>query len=412
MKKRNHISLLFCLAAVLAMSQQQTVYTNFLLNPYLYNPAYAGIDEGTRFSVSHRNQWLGFDGAPVTNIVSGYSKLKKKPLMAVGGMVISEKIGLLQRTLFYGTYSYHLKINKNTAMNFGLGVGGVQHRVRAYDARPYDKDDAFLSNQVLNGFAFDANAGAHLYTKNFFFGVSNQHMPNAKILWKNSLGRLTSHFYLYTGYNYFIDSKKEWSVQPTLLVRTNSPAPYQLEFVLRGMYKEMFWIGAGYRQGSSASAMFGCDINKQFMLGYAYDFTTTELNKYSSGSHEILLSYLLPLKKKKSKSELVQDADEEELNKIDNSLKTNLRNKKRKHSENEKQNESGEKQQQEQGQQNENVQPQDEQQNEKQNETGERKEQVVPESKESTETQKPLEDPKTPNNTDNKETPKSNEEPK
>lgn len=360
--------LCFCLGRISA--QQQTVYSNILMNQYLYNPAYAGVDDGTRISLSHRNQWMGFEGAPVTNIASGYGKLKKKPMMAVGGMVMTERMGLLQRTFFYGTYSYILKINKKASINFGLGVGGVQHRVRIYDARPYDKDDSFFSNQVLNGFAFDANAGAYLYSKNFFLGFSNQHMPNAKILWKNSLGRLTSHFYVYSGYNFHIAAQKEWVIQPSILVRTNSPAPYQLEFMLRGVYREMVWAGLSYRQGSAMSGMFGCNINKQFMLGYAYDFTLTEISRYSNGTHEIMLSYLMPFKKKKSKSEQIQDADEEELNKIDNSLKTNLRNKRKQEKENkgESENKSGNEQQktgEPQGEQKENPEtvPQGEQEN-------------------------------------------------
>ena len=149
--------------------------------------------------------------------------LKKKPKMTLGGTVTSERIGLLQRTSFYGTYSYNLKINKKANISFGLGVGGVQHNVKIYDARPYDHDDSFMSSQIVNGFAFDANAGFYFYTKNFFLGFSDQHMPNSKILWSNSIGRLTQQFYAYTGYNFYLDPKKEWVLQPSILARTNSP---------------------------------------------------------------------------------------------------------------------------------------------------------------------------------------------
>ena len=92
----------------------------------------------------------------------------------------------------------------------------------------------------------------------------------------------------------------------------------------------MLWLGFSYRQSSSASVMFGCTLSDQFSFSYAYDFTLSQIKQYSSGSHEIQLSYLIPFKKKKSKGEMVKDADEEELNKIDNTLKTNLRNNKKK----------------------------------------------------------------------------------
>jgi type IX secretion system PorP/SprF family membrane protein len=331
MKIKGYIIVGMLALSAFAVAQQQTLYTNYLLNQYLYNPAYAGVDDGTKFNMGYRNQWAGFDGAPKTFMVSGYGKLKKKPNMALGGIITTERIGLLQRTAFYATYSYHLKINKKAAINFGLGVGGIQHKVRVYDARPYDQDDAFLSSDVLRGLAFDANAGFYFYTKNFFLGFSDQQMPNAKILWDNSKGRNTNHFYAYTGYNFNLNPL--WVIQPTILLRSNSPAPYAMEYNARVIYDEMIWAGLSYRHKSSMCFMVGCKIQKQLSFGYSYDLTTSAIQKYSTGSHEIILSYLVPYKKKKSKSDLIKDADEEELNKIDNSLKTNLKNKKKKEEE-------------------------------------------------------------------------------
>ncbi|PBQ34748.1 hypothetical protein CNR22_24220 [Sphingobacteriaceae bacterium] len=331
MKIKVYICLVVFLSMGASFAQQQTLYTSYLMNQYIYNPAYAGVEDGTQFNLGYRNQYVGFDGAPKSYMFSGYGKFKKKPNMAAGGLIMTEKIGLLQRTSFYATYSYHLKINKKAAINFGLGAGGIQYKVRVYDARPYDKDDNFLSNDVLRAWSFDANAGFYFYTKNFFLGFSDQQMPATKIRWDNTNGKNTTHFYAYTGYS--IHFNKEWVLQPSVLVRSASPAPYQIEYNAKVIYDEMFWGGFSYRQNSSACFLFGCKIDKRYSFGYSYDMTITALNKYSSGSHEIVLSYLIPFKRKKSKSELVKDADEEELNKIDNSLKTNLKNKKKKEEE-------------------------------------------------------------------------------
>lgn len=340
MKIKTYILVLLLVGGSVLFGQQQTLFTNYLVNQYLYNPAYAGVLDGTQINAGYRNQWVGFDGSPKTYMLNGYGKMKKKPNMALGAILTSERIGLLQRTSFYGTYSYHLKINKKAAINFGIGVGGIRHRVRVYDAKPYDKDDAYLGSDVLSAFAFDANAGFYFYTKNFFLGFSDQQMPNAKILWANSIGRNTNHFYAYTGYNFHFGSKKEWIVQPSVLVRTNSPVPYQYELHAKLIYDEMLWLGLSYRDKSSACALIGCNINKQYSASYSYDYTLTQLSNYSTGSHEIMLSYLIPFKKKKSKSDLIKDADEEELNKIDNTLKTNLRSKKKKEEEKKSEEES------------------------------------------------------------------------
>jgi type IX secretion system PorP/SprF family membrane protein len=201
--------------------------------------------------------------------------------------------------------------------------------VKIYDAKTYDKDDEFLKNNILNANAFDANAGLYLYSKNFFMGISSQQLSKGKIYWQNTLGRLTPHVYGFIGYNFQLDKKKkEWVLQPSMLIRYNNPAPYQLEFDLKCIYKDMFWVGGAYRVKSSTSVMFGATISKQFTIGYSYDYTTTALQKYSTGSHELILTYTKSAKKKKTVGDKIQDADEEELNTIDNSIKTNLKNKK------------------------------------------------------------------------------------
>ncbi len=310
--------------------QQQSLFTNILLHPYLYNPAYAGSNRSLQFNLNYRDQWTGFDGAPKTFAFSGYTTFKKFQNMAAGGLVTYDKAGLLGRTSFYGSYSYHLKLGKKLNIGFGLSLGGVQYNLKAYDAKPYpdDKDDAFLRSDILNALAFDSNAGFYLYSKNFFLGFSNQQMANAKIRWDNTIGRLTPLYYANMGYTFYADKKKEWGIQPSVLARFNSPHPYQVEYSLRGIYKEMIWLGGTYRTNATVSGMFGCTISKQFTIAYSYDYTLTRINSYSNGSHEIVLCYTRPVTRKKTVGEQVQDADEQELNKIDNSIKTNLKNKK------------------------------------------------------------------------------------
>ena len=129
------IILMFCYSFI--SGQQQTLFTNITLHQYLYNPAYAGANKGTQFNLGYRNQWAGFEGAPVTFMASGYGTFKKKPNMAAGGLIMNDKSGLLSRTSFYGTYSYHVKINKAFNLGFGLGLGGVQYNVKVYNAKTW-----------------------------------------------------------------------------------------------------------------------------------------------------------------------------------------------------------------------------------------------------------------------------------
>jgi type IX secretion system PorP/SprF family membrane protein len=317
-----------------SVAQQQGLFTNITLHPYLYNPAYAGTKEGLEFNAGYRNQWAGFDGAPKTIVASGYGTYKKHPNMASGVLVVNDKSGLLQRTAFYGSYSYHVKLSKRAVLGLGVSAGGVQYNVKIYSANPYDADDDFLKNNILNANAFDANAGIYLHTQKFFLGLSSMQMVNSNIHWPSTIGKLTAHYYLFTGYNITLDKKKkEWVLQPSVLARFNTPTPFQMEGNLKLLYKQAVWLGGCFRYNTnlqspaSACAMIGATIKKQLTFGYSYDYALSSLQQYSSGTHELILTYTIP-SKKKADSDKPKSADEEEFNNIDNSIKTNIKNKK------------------------------------------------------------------------------------
>src|ERR1041385_699111 len=99
------LSVVFMFSTKETKAQQQTQFTNILINQYLYNPAFAGTFHGMQFNAGSRLQWTGFDGAPRSYMASGYGTLKKQPSMALGGMVLNDQMGLLNRTSIYGSYS-------------------------------------------------------------------------------------------------------------------------------------------------------------------------------------------------------------------------------------------------------------------------------------------------------------------
>lgn len=324
------------------MAQQQPQYTNFLMHQYLYNPAYAGSIQGMQFNAGYRNQWTGFDGAPRTFVGSGYGTLKKKTNMALGGLISNDQAGLLNRTSMYGSYSYHLKINDKWKLGVGVSAGFVQYNVKVYNAKPYDKDDNFVSSSILNANAFDMNTGLLLYHKKFFFGLSIQQIANSKINWDNTIGKLTPHSYIYAGYTFPLDKKKkEYMLQLSVLARYNKPSPLEMEYNAKVTYKSILWIGSSFRhartntdiskkyQNNSFCFLAGVTISKQINVGYSYDIAMSNIRKYNNGSHELVITYTIASKKGIPKDK-VQSADEEELNNIDNSMKTNIKSQKKK----------------------------------------------------------------------------------
>ncbi len=300
-------------------AQQQSAYTNYLLNMYAYNPAVAGAQPYTQANLSYRNQWAGFEGAPKTFLISMNAPLKKAKNVGVGGLVVSDKTGLITTNTAYATFAYHVKINKKTKLGFGLSAGLKQYTVRLYDVRAYDKGDDYLTGSTLNANILDANAGIYLRGERFFFGLSDMNMLNNKIRWKNPTGKLTPHYYSVIGYN--IKLSKDLGLQPSILLKYNDPVPVQLEYNLKLTIKDMVWFAVNYRDKDAIGFLVGIQVIKKLNVAYAYDYSLTSIKKYNQGGHELCLNYNF-IKKK------VVNVDEEQFKIKDNSIKQSLKNKK------------------------------------------------------------------------------------
>jgi len=314
------LSVLLVAGASHTYSQQQTVFTNYLLNAYAYNSGVVGSQPFMQANIYYRNQWTGFEGAPKTYLMSLYGPMKKLKNSAVGGMITADNTGLISSNTGYLTFAYHVKLNKKLKLGLGLSAGVKQYRIKLYDVRAYDQGDEMLTGTLLSSNTIDANAGLYLHSQNFFLGLSSMNMLDNKIRLRNTNGKLVPHYYAVIGYNYLV--KKDYAIQPSILVKYNKPVPVQLEYSLKVTYKDWIWLGGSYREKDAFAAMVGVTLIKKLNVAYAYDFSLTRIKRYQQGSHEICLTYNF-IKKKSLNS-----ADEEEFKVIDNSVKHNLKNKK------------------------------------------------------------------------------------
>ncbi len=315
MKKIKYIFILSFISLG-ALAQQQGLYSNYMLNNYAYNPAVAGTKAYTQANLNYRNQWTGFDDAPKTGMLSLYGTFKKKTNMAMGGLILSDKTGLLKRTAGYMSYAYHVKLNKKLVLGMGLSVGMIQYRIRLYDAKVADAGDDILTGNVLATNVFDANAGVLLYSGSTYIGLSSYQIAGNKINWTNSQSKLARYYYLSAGHTF--TAGKKFEIQPNLLVRATSPTSLsQVEFSLRGIYKKSYWLGASIRVYDSYSVVAGFKVKEKVSVGYAYDMGNSNLKNYHSGSHELMLIYSF-IKKKAA------NADEDEYHDIDNSIKSTI----------------------------------------------------------------------------------------
>ena len=295
MKRLLTIAILVVLAQA-GMAQQQYTFTNFLLNDYYYNPAIAGSKGAGVANLGYRNQWAGFDDAPVTLIGNYYGSLRNEGKHGYGASIISDRTGLTQSTGIYLNYAQHFKFTEDIKLGLGIQPGFMQYRVRLYDARLADPGDVVLTGNILSANAFDMSAGFHLYTDDWFFMGSIQHLFGESITFTTYNQNLARHFNIIGGYTFHLP-KQKLDIQPSVLMKFVRPVPAQWSLMTKVTYDKKYWLGVSLRTDDAIGAVLGLKVKERFSVGYGYDYSTSNIASYQNGSHEVVLSFVITNKK-------------------------------------------------------------------------------------------------------------------
>lgn len=302
------LAILFCLFTMFsAYSQQIPLSTLYTYNKMMINPAETGLKNPILINLGHRQQWLGFEGAPVTTWLTGQKKLNDN--MGIGGSVILDKMSFLERLNINANYSYKVKFNKEHEASFGLSLGMLQSKINVNNIIADDYNDALITNSTVNGTGIDAQFGIlYSFKKDFKVGLSFPQMLHNKINLKNSINDsydLASHWIIYTSYEGALDEK--FDLMPTFLIRNADKANRQIEFIANIKYNDKIWGGFGFRQGSGFLINAGAAIKEKFGITYSYELGRSGIANNTGGSHELMLSYKL------GKDSLVDEDQEEEI---------------------------------------------------------------------------------------------------
>lgn len=284
--------LLSLLLPLLSKAQQLPQFSQYAFNDYVHNPAVAGSRQAFELRSSHRNQWVGIQDAPRTFTLSAITPIGRK--MGLGGWVYTDHVGPTRRTGFQLSYAYHLKLKEELHLSLALSAGLQQFlidgsKITFHDANETVMDDQ-LRGQVLPDFAF----GAYLYHTKYWVGVSLPQIAQNKVYFfdeqTSTLNKLEDHYMLMGGYRWAVSD--DITLEPQALVKYVSPVPAKIDLTLVAKYKNQFWLGGTWRSADAISVMLGATIKNSFQFGYAYDITTTNLKRYSNGTHEVMLGIL------------------------------------------------------------------------------------------------------------------------
>lgn len=274
-------------------AQQTPLFTQYMFNPLVYNPAVAGTNNYYQIRMNGRLQWVGFNGAPTTYCLSVYGpQASKKYDMGYGGYVMEDVTGPTSNLSFMGTYGYNIALNDEIRMSMGLALGMLQKKIDGTQTKMFDQNDpTFNPTMISTAYAPDGNIGAYVYSSNFNVGLAATQLFNNSVKFSGQgvLDKLRTHFNLTGSYKYYID--RDFAVEPSLLIQAVDPAPIQINLSARAIYKTMVWLGLAYRSGDAISVLIGYNYQNKYYIGYSYDIGISGIQKYQQGSHEIMISY-------------------------------------------------------------------------------------------------------------------------
>ena len=280
------------IAAIEGQAQQVALNSQYMFNDFTLNPAVAGTKSYSPVSFTFRRQWMGMDEAPITQNLIAHTTFGKNG--GVGLHLYNDAAGPSRRTGLSAAYSYQIRISGTSKLSFGLSAALTQYILDRDKLRTEIPNDIAVTNYGSNQLVPDFNFGMYWYGEQFFLGVSAFNLIESK----NDLYDVTTEvtstldrvFYLNGGYSFKLGD--DFSIDPSLLVRYMTNAPFQLDGNLRFVYKQKYWLGASYRMQDAIAVMVGADMGK-LTFGYSYDITTSNRANYNSGTHEIFVGLQL-----------------------------------------------------------------------------------------------------------------------
>jgi type IX secretion system PorP/SprF family membrane protein len=294
----------------LTFGQQLPLFSQYLYNKFLINPAVAGSDGYTSVSLTAREQWVGYAGAPRTFSFSWQTRMLKKSFIlkqtkvkravyrpksdgkvGFGAYIFSDKNGLIQRTGFQVAYAYHMWLQKNTQLSFGLAFTGYYYKIDETQINFEDPNEPWMNNNLRRGiFVPDLTFGAYLLNANYSFGFSADQLTeaSAKIggpAYKNF--SMSRQYYLFGSYDFSLSSNT--IIQPSFLLKMSEQIKPQADIGATYIYNQGFWVGLAYRTSGALIANIGVKFQNMF-FGYAYDYTLQEIQSITYGTHEITVA--------------------------------------------------------------------------------------------------------------------------
>ncbi|MGE0590723.1 MAG: type IX secretion system membrane protein PorP/SprF [Cyclobacteriaceae bacterium] len=272
-----------------AVAQQQATYAQYMFNGMAINPAYAGNHGALSASFLSRFQNVGLNGAPNTQTFSAHSPLVNQR-MAVGFMVIHDKIGVIGQTGINGVYAYKIPVSEDATLSFGLQAGIGMYNARYSQLDLYNQGDQVFTDDVRQTRP-NFGAGVFYDHKTWFVGASMPHMVNNVFSRSNNLRTIKQSTPIILSGGYVFELNPMFKIKPNFLFKMVDDRVVEFDLNTHLLFDEVLWVGMSYKFSNAFTMMTELQVTDQLRFGYAYSVTTGPLRTAELGSHEILLNY-------------------------------------------------------------------------------------------------------------------------
>lgn len=285
---------IIALSALNLAAQQDAMYTHYAFNTLTINPAYAGNRGMFSATALHRSQWVGFDGAPMSESLTLSTPLLND-VIAVGLSVQNDRLGPVNTFNGTASFAYKLKINSKSKLSFGMSAGVNNITRNLSSLAIYEQGDYAVDNDSRTQNLFDIGAGLLYTNKRFYAGVSmprilnghvNDKTPNTATL----AAKEKQHYYITAGTAF--DLGKNVECKPSTFVKMTEGVLPQFDLTTMFVFSKKFEVGAMWRSSDAAGILVAYTINKSIRIGYSFDWSYGNRTfTYNNGSHELMVRY-------------------------------------------------------------------------------------------------------------------------
>ncbi len=269
-------------------------FTQFMYNPVLINPAYAGSKETFNAAFLSRHQWIGFEGAPQTQTLSAHIPFSEQRFGA-GLSYVNDRLGPLNHDRFSIDYAFHMNVSQESKLSLGVKAGFESLFIAHNELSPLNSN---ISDPAYHGADERRNmlnfgAGAFYYSSNAFVGLSVLDIQTVLLSEENenSTGKWKDSPQLFLTGGFIWNTGPEWKIKPSLLARHAPGMPLNVDINLNTMFNEKVVAGVSHRINDSFGFMLQFRAFNGLWVGYAYDMGISQLNLYNQGTHEVMIVF-------------------------------------------------------------------------------------------------------------------------